>query len=111
MLVPVDVFSRGEGGYSCFRIPSLLKLPTADGSSFALYAEARNKSCSDFAPTDVVYKITRDRGSSWTNLSVLCTDGCSDHDRAYANSTHNPTPVAVAPASGAPATVAIVVEK
>ena len=90
-----NVYRAGEGGYACFRLPALLRLPSADGKSLALYAEARNKSCSDYAPTDLVYKISRDLGATWSNLSVLCTDGCSDHDRAYHNSTSQPSPVAV----------------
>lgn len=45
----VDVFHAGEGGYSCFRLPSIIQLPTADNNSFLATADARNKSCSDYA--------------------------------------------------------------
>ena len=75
----VDVFHGGEGGYACFRLPALLRLPSADGRSLALYAEGRLKSCSDFAPIDLVYKISRNNGLSWSNISILCTDGCTTH--------------------------------
>ena len=44
-----------QGGYACFRLPALLRLPTPDGRSLALYAEGRLKSCSDYAPMDLVY--------------------------------------------------------
>ena len=91
----VDVFHGGEGGYACFRLPSIIELPTGDGSSFAAYADARNKSCSDHAPTDVVFKISRDSGQTWGNLSVLCTDGCTDHDKFYNRSTAQNTPIPV----------------
>lgn len=95
-----NVFSGGEGGYYCFRLPALLNLPTSDGTSLALYAEARNKSCSDYAPSDLVYKVSRDNGVTWSNLSILCTDGCTDHDRAYHNSTNQPSPIVVRPSDG-----------
>lgn len=95
----VDAFHAGEGGYACFRLPALLRLPTVDNQSLALYAEGRLKSCSDYAPIDLVYKISRDNGRTWSNVSILCTDGCTTHngthDAAYVNSTNQPTPVAV----------------
>lgn len=99
----IDAFSSGEEGYSCFRLPALLRLPSADGLSLGLYAEGRLKSCSDYAPMDLVYKVSRDNGASWSNLSILCTDGCTTHwingtrvhDAAYANTTNQPSPVAV----------------
>ena len=112
----IDAFSAGEGGYACFRLPALLRLPTPDGQSLALYAEGRLKSCSDYAPIDLVYKISRDNGLTWsTNVSVLCTDGCTTHtdangtihhDAAYVNSTNQPSPVAV-PASGSAPTFVV----
>merc|ERR1719453_614463 len=73
----VDVFRAGDGGYSCFRIPALLRLPSPDGQSLAVYAEARgpvgsvHKGCSDYAPKDLVYRISRDNGLTWGNLTVL----------------------------------------
>ena len=95
----VDVFNAGESGYACFRLPALLNLP-GDAHAFALYAEARNKSCADGAPTDVVYKVSRDSGATWGPLGLACTDGCSRHDAAYVNSTSQPSPVAVPPKDG-----------
>lgn len=95
----VDAFHGGEGGYACFRLPALLRLPSSDNRSLALYAEGRLKSCSDYAPIDLVFKISRDNGLTWGNLSILCTDGCTTHngthDAAYVNSTNQPSPVAV----------------
>ena len=61
--------SAGEGGYACFRIPAVVALPAAAG--YAVFAEARNKSCSDYAPTDIVVKTSAD-GLSWGNMTVLC---------------------------------------
>ena len=91
-----NIFLPGEGGYSCFRIPAVLALPTG---GYAVFAEARNKSCSDWAPTDTVVKTSLD-GLSWSNMTVLCpfVDRagqrlCTNDDFAYKMSAHNPSPV------------------
>ena len=93
-----NIFVSGEGGYSCFRIPAVLQLPTG---GYAVFAEARNKSCSDWAPTDIVVKTSLD-GTSWGNMTVLCPfvgeagqSLCTNHDFDYALSAHNPSPVVV----------------
>jgi|EP01046_Picozoa_sp_COSAG06_P041235 hypothetical protein len=93
-----NVFLPGEGGYSCFRIPAVLQLPTG---GYAVFAEARNKSCSDWAPTDTVVKTSLD-GLSWSNMTVLCPFVgeagqrlCSNHDFDYKMSAHNPSPVII----------------
>ena len=49
--VVVDVFSMGEGGYFCIKIPYLIALQNGDLIAFA---EARIDSCSDYAGTDLV---------------------------------------------------------
>lgn len=69
----MNAFTAGEGGYACFRLPALLRLPSQDNESLGLYAEGRLKSCSDYAPIDLVYKISRDNGRTWSNVSILCT--------------------------------------
>ena len=112
----VDAFHAGEGGYACFRLPALLRLPSPDGRSLALYAEGRLKSCSDHAPIDLVYKISRDNGLTWSaNVSILCTDGCTTHngthDAAYANSTNQPSPVAVAARGSSPGFVVMLCQR
>jgi len=116
----IDAFSAGEGGYACFRLPALLPLPSADGRSFALYAEGRLKSCSDFAPIDLVYKVSRDGGQTWSELAILCTDGCTTHtdangtvhhDAAYDNRTNQPSPVAVPPSGDQPGFVVMLCQR
>ena len=79
----VDAFRAGEGGYACFRLPALLRLPSPDNRSLALYAEGRLKSCSDYAPIDLVYKISPDNGATLSNLSILCTDVTRSRSRRY----------------------------
>ena len=90
----VDVFKSGEEGYACYRIPVLLRLP--DGN-LALYAEGRKLNCDDMgcarsppfprpqrtaadrprrrwwyvAGNDIVFKISKDNGTSWSPLHKL----------------------------------------
>ena len=63
----VGVFWRGEGGYYCIKIPSLV---AADGVLLAL-GEGRRGSCKDSAPTDIVAKRSLDGGRSWGELRVV----------------------------------------
>ncbi len=68
----VTVFSAGEGGYNCFRIPALLT--AADGTILA-FSEGRRESCRDDADIDLVLKRSRDAGRTWGSLEVLFDDG------------------------------------
>ena len=71
-LETVTVFSAGEGGYKCFRIPALLA--AADGTILA-FSEGRRESCRDDADIDLVLKRSRDGGRTWSSLEVLFDDG------------------------------------
>lgn len=64
-IVPLPV---GTGGYSCFRIPSLLVLP---GGRRLLFAEGRQTGCGDHGFVDVVLKASSDGGLSWGPLRKL----------------------------------------
>ena len=63
-----EVFSIGENGYSCVKIPYLLA--TRSGVLLAL-AEARINSCWDWAGTDLVFKRSFDNGRSWSGMGVV----------------------------------------
>ncbi len=76
------VFQKGENGYACFRIPSIIK--TKAGTLLA-FAEARKNSCSDTGNIDLVLKRSEDGGKTWGASIVVWDDG----DRACSN----PTPV------------------
>src|SRR3989338_9491949 len=67
-LTLVDVFSAGEGGYACIKIPSLVC--TGNGTLIAL-GEARTGSCSDFTQTSLVSKRSFDGGATWGALTVV----------------------------------------
>ena len=62
------VFTRGESGYFCIKIPSILT--TSKGTLLA-FGEARMYSCSDYTQTDIVYKRSVDNGQTWSNLQIL----------------------------------------
>ena len=66
------VFSAGEGGYHCFRIPALIVTPKGTVLAFS---EARESSCRDDADIDLVMKRSLDAGTSWGKLEVLLDDG------------------------------------
>ena len=62
------VFTRGEAGYFCIKIPSILT--TIRGTLLA-FGEARMFSCSDYTQTDIVYKRSVDNGQTWSPLQVV----------------------------------------
>ncbi len=83
----MDVFSAGEGGYYCIKIPVLL---STQNSTLIALGEARRPDCSvyaleimtvfslttgvclqDYTWTDLVIKRSTDGGATWSNLTVL----------------------------------------
>ena len=71
-LQKITVFSKGEAGYYCFRIPALVMTP--EGTTLA-FAEGRRDSCRDDADIDLVLKRSTDQGLTWGPLQVLFDDG------------------------------------
>nr|DAA35232.1 TPA_inf: sialidase NEU1.2 [Karenia brevis] len=71
----VNVFSKGESGYYCIKIPYLTSLP--DNSLLAL-GEARWGSCSDYTKTDLVMKTSWNGGKTWSALKIFHTGGEAD---------------------------------
>lgn len=69
------VFSHGEAGYYCIRIPSLLT--TYKGTLLA-FGEARMFNCNDDTQIDIVYKRSLDNGQTWSNLTVLYRGNAND---------------------------------
>ncbi|CAF3188942.1 unnamed protein product [Rotaria sp. Silwood2] len=62
------VFSRGEAGYYCIRIPSLLI--TVQGTLLT-FGEARMFNCHDNTQIDIVFKRSVDNGKTWSSLQIL----------------------------------------
>lgn len=76
------IFRSGTEGYSCFRIPAIVK--AADGSLLA-FAEARKNNCSDAGDIDMVLRRSTDNGKNWSDLIKVWDDG--------GNTCGNPSPV------------------
>lgn len=76
------IYKANEGGYSCFRIPAIIK--TKQGTLLA-FAEARKNSCGDEGDIDMVVKRSTDKGKTWSPMSIIWTDG--------ENTCGNPAPV------------------
>jgi sialidase-1 len=76
------VFKKGAEGYSCYRIPALVK--TKNGTLLA-FAEGRKSNCTDEGDIDMIVKRSSDNGKTWSALQVIWSDGV--------NTCGNPAPV------------------
>jgi sialidase-1 len=76
------VFRNGEGSYTCYRIPAIVKAPTGELLAFA---EGRKTDCGDFGDVDIVVRTSRDNGRTWGAVRVV-----ADYGVAQAG---NPAPV------------------
>lgn len=76
------LYTAGEGGYACFRIPALVA--TKDNMLLA-FAEARKADCSDAGDIDLVVKRSRDGGKTWGNMQLVWSDST--------NTCGNPVPI------------------
>lgn len=76
------IFQAGTEGYSCFRIPAIVR--TKKGTLLA-FAEARKYSCSDEGDINLVLKRSLDSGRTWSTLITVWDDG--------GNTCGNPAPV------------------
>ncbi|MFD9075271.1 exo-alpha-sialidase [Streptomyces lasiicapitis] len=71
-----------DPGYSCFRIPAIVK--TVKGTLLA-FAEGRVNDCSDAGDIDLVLKRSEDGGRTWSPMQVINEGGGDTHG--------NPAPV------------------
>ncbi|MBN8825460.1 MULTISPECIES: sialidase family protein [unclassified Spirosoma] len=76
------VFRNGEDGYTCYRIPAIVKAPSGELLAFA---EGRKTDCGDYGDVDIVLRTSRDNGQTWSPLRVVV-----DYGQAQAG---NPAPV------------------
>lgn len=88
-VAPIDavaVFSKGEGGYYCHKIPYLL---VTSSNTVIAFAEGRGKdgrtSCDDFSGTDLVYKRSSDGGKTWTSLQLFYSNSTTDDTNVIGN--------------------------
>lgn len=68
----ITIFKAGESGYSCYRIPAIIKAPNNDLLAFA---EARVNSCSDHGNIDIVMKKSNDNGATWGDSQRIVNFG------------------------------------
>ncbi|MET7904592.1 sialidase family protein [Streptomyces sp. NPDC005355] len=74
--------SAQDQGYSCFRIPAVVR--SKDGTLLA-FAEGRVESCGDAGNIDIVLKRSTDGGRTWGPLQVFNKGGGDTHG--------NPAPI------------------
>lgn len=73
----IVVFSHGEEGYHCVRIPSLFR--TRRGTLLA-FGEGRIGNCNDNTQINIVYKRSLDEGKTWPPLMILHRGNSSTDD-------------------------------
>lgn len=65
---PDYIFTGGEDGYACYRIPAVIVVPNGDVLAFA---EGRKDGCSDTGNIDLIFKRSTDQGRTWGSLQLL----------------------------------------
>ncbi|MBC9933086.1 sialidase family protein [Chitinophaga qingshengii] len=76
------IFKEKSGGYSCYRIPAIVK--SKNGVLLA-FAEARKNNCKDEGDIDLLVKRSGDGGKTWGDALMVWSDG--------SNTCGNPVPV------------------
>ncbi|WP_020667321.1 sialidase family protein [Amycolatopsis nigrescens] len=76
------LFKAGTDGYSCFRIPAIVR--AKDGALLA-FAEGRVKDCGDDGNIDLVLKRSADGGRTWGPVQVVA--------RGDGDTRGNPSPI------------------
>ena len=75
----VPIFANGTEGYTCFRIPAIVR--TLDGTLLA-FAEARLNSCGDFGDVRIVMRRSRNAGKTWSPVETVAVNGTLQADNA-----------------------------
>ncbi len=78
----VAVFSSGQDGYGCMRVPAMV---TSRKGTILAFCEGRKDGCSDEGNIDVILRRSTDGGLTWGPVQVLANDG--------RNPCKNPVPV------------------
>ena len=81
-IVQTDLFKKGTEGYSCYRIPAIIR--SKKGTLLA-FAEARKNGCGDEENIDLVVKRSTDNGKTWSSMIKIWDDG--------ENTCGNPVPI------------------
>lgn len=76
------VYTAGTEGHASYRIPAIIYLPNGNLLAFA---EGRVNGRGDFGDVNIVLKISKDKGKTWSNMQTVV-----DYDALQAG---NPAPV------------------
>ncbi|PSL02415.1 sialidase-1 [Haloactinopolyspora alba] len=76
------LYERGQAGYSCFRIPAVVR---ANDGTLLAFAEGRQNDCGDDGDIDTVLRRSTDGGRTWGPIQIV-QDGAGD-------TKGNPAPV------------------
>jgi len=79
----IDVFTSGEEGYACYRIPAIVIHPTT--GELIAFAEGRKFNCNDHGWVDLVEKRSLDGGSTWSRLAVIRSESSTSHNITIGN--------------------------
>jgi len=66
------LFTSGDLGYECFRIPALVQW---EGGELFAFAEGRKSNCADFGNVDILMRRSVDSGRTWSPVRVLVDNG------------------------------------
>lgn len=66
------LFDGGAGGYHSYRIPSIV---TTKSGVLIAFAEGRDTSNEDFGNINLVYKVSKDHGATWSALKEVVGKG------------------------------------
>lgn len=72
----VTIFKSGNEGYASYRIPAVVK--DKSGQLIA-FSEGRVDHAGDYGNVDIVYKISKDNGKTWSSLKIA-----ADYDKLQA---------------------------
>ena len=69
---PKQLFTSGQGGYTCYRIPALVSW--GEGELFA-FAEGRADNFADFGNVDILMRKSVNGGKTWSAARVVVDNG------------------------------------
>ena len=86
ILFKEKVYVSGSNGYHTYRIPSVIK--TNEGTLLA-FCEGRKESMGDSGIINILVKRSADNGRTWSDLTLIVTDGANNTSTATATVTVN----------------------
>lgn len=66
------IFANGSEGYTCFRIPAIVRTPSG---TLLVLRKARRNGCGDFGNVRLVMRVSRNNGKTWSALHDVAVNG------------------------------------